>query len=79
MYIRRLIYSDVGRVIISILLGLGLATIFRRVCKDRECLVFNAAPLDKIRNQIFKYENKCYTFQESAQSCDSNKKILKFA
>ena len=52
MHIRRLLYSDVGRIITSILLGLGLATIFRRVCKNRDCLVFHAAPLDKIHNQI---------------------------
>ena len=79
MYIRRLIYSDVGRYIISILLGLGLATLFRQVCKDRECLVFHAAPMDKIREQIFKYQNKCYTFKENAQSCATDKKILDFA
>lgn len=79
MHIRRLLYSDVGRVIISILLGLGLATIFRRVCKNRDCLVFHAAPLDKIRQQIFKYNDKCYLFNETAQSCDPQKKILQFA
>lgn len=79
MYIRRLLYSDVGRVIISILLGLGLATFFRRVCKDRECLVFHAAPLHKIRDQIFKYNSKCYQFKETAQRCDESKNILKFA
>ena len=42
MNLRRLIYSDIGRIIISILLGLGLATLFRKVCNDRNCLVFKA-------------------------------------
>ena len=79
MHIRRLLYSDVGKIITSILLGLGLATIFRRVCKNRDCLVFHAAPLDKIRKQIFKYNSKCYLFDETAQSCDNNKNILQFA
>ena len=79
MHIRRLLYSDVGRIITSILLGLGLATIFRRVCKNRDCLVFHAAPLDKIHNQIFKYNGKCYQFNETAQSCDDRKNILEFA
>ncbi len=40
MHIRRLIYSDFGRIVISILLGLGLATIFRKVCNDINCLIF---------------------------------------
>ena len=42
MNLRRLIYSDIGKYIISILLGLGLATLFRKVCKDRNCIVFKA-------------------------------------
>ena len=34
MNFRRLIYTDIGRYIISILLGLGLATLFRKVCNE---------------------------------------------
>ena len=79
MYLRRLIYSKVGKYIISILLGLGLATLFRRACKDRSCLVFHAPHINKIKNQIFKFDDKCYTFKEKAESCDKNKKILSFA
>ena len=79
MNLRNLINSEPGKIIISIILGLGLATIFRRVCKGRECLVFHAAPMNKIKDQIFKFNNKCYTFNEKAVSCDKNKKILKFA
>ncbi|MDA9630002.1 hypothetical protein N9S60_00445 [bacterium] len=79
MYLRRLIHGPVGKIIIPILLGLGLATLFRKVCKDRKCLIFRAAPLNKIQNQIFKYNDKCYKFNEIAQSCDPSKKTLEFA
>ena len=65
MNLRRLLYSDIGKYIISILLGLGLATLFRKVCKDRNCIVFKAPNIQKIKNQIFKFENKCYKFIES--------------
>ena len=54
MNLKRLIYSDVGRIVISIILGLGLATLFRRVCKERDCLVFHAPKVNKIKNQVFK-------------------------
>ena len=47
MYLRRLLYGPVGRIVIPILLGLGLATLFRKVCKDRSCLIFHAAPFSK--------------------------------
>ena len=49
MNLKRLIYSDVGRIGISIILGLGLATLFRKVCKERNCLVFHAPQLNKIK------------------------------
>jgi|TARA_B110000008_G_C16912087_1_gene541127 hypothetical protein len=79
MNLKRLIYSDVGRIVISILLGLGLATLFRRVCKERDCLVFHAPEINKIKNQVFKFKNKCYKFEEEIEKCDKNKKIVQFA
>ena len=79
MNLRRLIYSDIGKYIISILLGLGLATLFRKVCKDRNCIVFKAPNIKKIKNQIFKFENKCYKFIESIEKCDAQKKKIAFA
>jgi hypothetical protein len=79
MYLRRLIYSEVGKYVMSILLGLGLATLFRKVCNDRSCLVFHAPHINKIKGQIFDFDGKCYTFQEKAERCDQNKKILGFA
>ena len=78
MYLRRLIYSDVGKYVISILLGLGLATLFRKVCNDRSCLVFHAPHIDKIKGQVFDFDGKCYTFEETATTCDKNKKIVKY-
>ena len=78
MYIRRLIYTPAGNIMISILLGLGLATLFRKSCKNRNCLVFQAPSIDKIKNQVFKFDGKCYTFDEKDEKCVSNKKIIKF-
>ena len=60
MDLRRLIYSEAGRYIISMLLGLGLATIFRKVCNERNCIIFRGPPLSKVKEQVFKYNNKCY-------------------
>ena len=74
MYLRRLIYSKFSKYIVSILLGLGLATLFRKVCDDRNCIVFKAPNIKKIKNQIFQFGNKCYTFDESIESCNSKKK-----
>jgi len=79
MNLKRLIYSDVGRIVISIILGLGLATLFRRVCKERDCLVFHAPEMNKIKGQVFKFNDKCYKFEEEIEKCDSMKKTVEFA
>tara|TARA_B100001057_G_scaffold349524_1_gene350966 strand:- start:1338 stop:1574 length:237 start_codon:yes stop_codon:yes gene_type:complete len=78
MYVRRILNSDFGIIFISIMLGLGVASLFRKTCKDRKCLVFRATPMKKIKNQIFKFNDKCYTFEETATTCDKNKKIVKY-
>ena len=80
MFVRRLIYSKFGKVVISILLGLGLATLFRKVCNERNCMVFKGPELSQIKDKIFKFDNKCYKYEESAKSCkNTDKKIVDFA
>ncbi len=79
MNLKRLIHSDIGRIIISILLGLGLATLFRKVCNDRSCMIFKAPQLNKIKGQVFKFGKKCYKFNEEIENCDNSKKIVQFA
>ena len=79
MNLRRLIYSEVGRYIISILLGLGLATLFRKVCNERNCIIFKGPALNKVKGQVFKFNDRCYQFQEKIEKCDDTKKIVNFA
>ena len=38
--LKTFINSGKGRIILSILLGFGIATLFRKACKDRNCLNF---------------------------------------
>ena len=78
VYIKRLLYSKFGKVVISILLGLGLATLFRKVCNDRNCLLFKGPNLSNIRGKIFKYNDKCYKYKENATTCDKTKKIIDY-
>ena len=74
----KFVHSSTGKIMMSILLGFGLATIFRQVCKGKSCLEFYAPALEDISNKIYKVENKCYKFVPIASKCDSNKKIIEF-
>ena len=63
-----------GRILISIIWGLGLATLFRRVCKGRNCIVIKSPDPEDIEGKIFQFENKCYSFEPVSARC-SRKKI----
>ena len=70
--LKAIINSTRGRHVLSFLLGLGLATLFRRACKDRNCLVFKAPKLSDIKDKIFSFNNKCYTYAEKNSTCKKN-------
>ena len=81
MNLKRLINGKFSPYILAIILGLGLACLFRHSCKDKKCIVFKGAALEKIEDKMFKFDEKCYKFKPEATNCtnDSGKKILDFA
>ena len=56
----KFVRSKTGKYMMSILLGLGLATIFRAACNGTDCSRQNAPPLEEIDNNIYKFDDKCY-------------------
>lgn len=59
-------------IILSIIWGLGLSCMFRKVCKDRDCIIYKAPDPDSILNKIWKENNKCYTFKTKQTKCTKN-------
>lgn len=76
MNFKRLLYSKVGITFISILLGLGLASIFRKVCVDRNCIHFSGPVVSDVEGKIFKHDNKCYSYTIQPSTCNDEKKIV---
>ena len=78
LHLSRFIHSENGKIIMSILLGFGLASLFRTICKDKNCIIFHAPPLEEIKDKIYKYDNKCYKFTTKSAICNKNKKIITY-
>jgi len=78
MNLKRIIYSQFGKYIISILLGLGLASLFRRACHDKTCYKFEGPNIEQIKGKTFKFNDKCYTYKAEAKTCDKSKKQVHF-
>ena len=79
MYLGKFFHSETGKHMLSIILGLGVASLFRKVCKEKNCIIFKAPPLEDVNDKNYKYDNKCYKYNPIAVKCDSKKKIVEFA
>lgn len=73
MNLSKLVRSKAGKIVISVILGLGLASLFRKNCSEKNCLVFVPPEIDELKGNIYGYNNKCYKYQENARSCGKSK------
>ena len=72
--------TKLGKYMVSILLGLGLASLFRKSCEKRNCLVFEAPSFDEIKENVYRHDGKCYKFKERSVNCNpKTHKIVNFA
>jgi hypothetical protein len=78
MHLENFFHGQAGKYIMSVLLGFGLATLFRQICTGKDCLKFYAPPLEEIDDQIYKFDDKCFNLQKAAVNCDTKKEILPF-
>ena len=74
----KFVHSSTGRYMMSILLGFGLASLFRTVCKDKGCLIFHAPPLDDFKDKIYRDGDKCVKYTPIATKCNKNTKTVLF-
>lgn len=64
-----IIESDAAKKVISIILGLGLAALFRQVCNDERCKIIKGPSLREIEKNIYKIDERCYKYKPMASQC----------
>jgi hypothetical protein len=74
----KFVHTENGKIIMSILLGFGLACLFRTVCKDHNCIIFHAPPLDEFKDKIYKINGKCVKYNPVPAKCSNNFKTITF-
>ena len=79
MHLDKFVHSKTGRIIMSILLGFGLATFFRTACKGNNCKIISAPPMEELDDQIYKFDNKCFKMIKNAIKCTNNKNTVQIA
>lgn len=74
----RFLHSNNGKILMSILLGFGLASLFRKVCKGNNCINFYAPKLEDFNEKIYKINGKCVKYNSYISNCVKEKKIINF-
>ena len=67
--------SETGVKLLSIMLGLGVAGLFKMSCDSRSCLVFKGPEFND-SNKTVKINKDCYKVSENIISCDNSNKEL---
>lgn len=69
--IGKFLESKAGQIIISIILGFGLATIFRKVCKDNNCIMIQGPKVSEVNKYFYKIDDNCYKYTPYVTPCKS--------
>ena len=64
--------TNIARIVIGILWGLGLACIFRKTCEGNKCIVYKAANPNTITKNVYRYNDKCYSYTTTNTKCTDN-------
>jgi hypothetical protein len=78
VHLEKFVHTPTGKIIMSVLLGFGLASLFRTVCKGNNCVIFHAPPLDDFKDKIYKVNGKCVKYNPVSTKCSSKSKIVTF-
>jgi len=61
-------------VLLSVVWGIGLATLFASVANNRNCIIVRGELPSDIEQKVFQYpdlENKCYTYKSYMTPCET--------
>jgi hypothetical protein len=78
MHLEKFINSKTGKILSSIILGIGLATLFHSACKGKNCRLYYAPPLKESLDKTFSYNDKCYKYKTESVTCDAKKTIYEY-
>jgi hypothetical protein len=61
-----------GGIFISAVLGIGLASVFRRACVGGSCYVVRGPAVDHVTGHVWKVDDKCYRYVPEPAQCDGS-------
>lgn len=74
--VSQMLHTSYGRLVISVLLGLGLASLFKKTCNSKSCYKFVAPNVSEITSSVYSHGGSCYTFKPITVQCKNKESIL---
>jgi hypothetical protein len=67
---RAFLENEAGQIMASIVLGLGLAAVFRKACHDNKCIVIKGPSLEDTKKFYYKLNDDCYKYERVDVACE---------
>jgi hypothetical protein len=62
--------NNTGAIMISVILGLGLAAMFRKSCTGNNCVVVKSPDMKDIENSVYRVNDNCFKYTPQIVACD---------
>lgn len=69
MVFQRVMTDPFGRIVISVILGLGLAALFRRACSGDGCVVIQSPDSKDVNDYVYRINSACYKYSPNVIPC----------
>lgn len=60
-----------ARIFVSLVLGLGIASLFRLTCVGGQCQVIRGPNLEEVHRHVYRIDNQCYKYSTVPAKCTS--------
>jgi hypothetical protein len=74
--ITSILKTKAGSILISIILGVGIAALFRKVCNKESCIVIKGPKLKEVSEFYYKIKDDCYRYTPYVVDCTESKNIV---
>lgn len=67
--VSKLMYTYSGQVALAVVLGMGMAGLFKKSCEGGRCVVVYGPDTSEINRTIYRVGEKCYRFKPKVAEC----------
>jgi hypothetical protein len=76
MLVKNFMGTQGGAILASVILGLGLAALFRSACTGSGCVVIRGPNPNEMINQVYRVQEECWRYSPQVVQCPASGSIV---